>query len=150
MRSTVRTYMNYPEIIDPAHILSMADLELAISLASTLVTFDDNRSPIAGLAKSWHIEGQKIKFILRDGLKWSNGEKITAEHYRLSLLRAKKLYSGDLKAFFDSVEKIEAPNEGTVVIRLLSHCLLIFQIIDSTNQVKSESESLSSISISGV
>lgn len=115
--STVRTYMNYSENIDPARILTMADLELATSLSSTLVMFDENRELVSGIAKFWRpAEGNKIEFTLRDNSKWSDGVKITADQYKQSLLRAKKMYPNDLRPLFDSIEKIEAPDDLTLVI----------------------------------
>ena len=115
--SAVRTYMNYSESIDPAHILTMADLELSISLSSTLVMFDENRELVSGIAKVWKpVEGNKIEFSFRDNLKWSSGDKITADQYKQSLMRAKKMYPNDLRPLFDSIEKIESPNDLTLVI----------------------------------
>lgn len=52
---SVRTYMNFPKEIDPAHILSMADLELSVALGSPLVTFDQERQITSALAEKWEI-----------------------------------------------------------------------------------------------
>jgi MarR-like DNA-binding transcriptional regulator SgrR of sgrS sRNA len=117
MTSTVRTYMAYPDKADPAHILTMADLELSMALASTLVAFDEERELISGLATKWAIvSSNKVQFILRDGLKWSDGSSVTAEQYKLALLRAKRVYADDLKPLFDAVTDIEAPDSRTLVI----------------------------------
>ncbi len=113
---TVRTYMNVPKALDPAHILSMSDLELSIALASTLVVFNDERELSAGLAEKWAITGQKeITFSLRKNILWSDGSLVKAGEYRDALLRAQKLYGGDLKALFDVIERIDSKDDRTLV-----------------------------------
>ncbi len=115
--TTVRTYLAYANKIDPAHILTMADLEISLALSSTLVTFDHERQLVSGLAKSWSIiEPNKVAFTLRDNLKWSDGTPVTAEEYKDALLRAKRVYPDDLKALFSEVSTIDAPNRTTLVI----------------------------------
>ena len=116
--NVIRTYMDLSEKIDPASIVSMADLEISLSLASTLVTFNGERELVSGLAEKWTITSpQEITFSLRKGLKWSDGSEITAAQYRKALLRAKQLYPNDLKALFDSIESIEAPDASNLVIK---------------------------------
>lgn len=110
--NTVRTYMNFSKDIDPARILTMSDLELSIALATPLVTFNEERQVVAALAEKWTlVPPNKIQFQLRKNLKWSNGEVVTAEQYKKSLERSKKLYADDLKALFDSVTNIEAETD---------------------------------------
>ena len=45
---------------------------------------------MAGLAKSWDksADGLKWTFHLRDGIKWSNGDPITAQDFKNGWLRA--------------------------------------------------------------
>lgn len=113
---TVRTYMNFSEI-DPAHILTMADLEMSFALGSTLVAFNDERKLVAGLAEKWElIAPTKIRFIFRKDLKWSDGSHVTAYQYKDSLERAKRMYTDDLKALFDAVASIEATDASILVI----------------------------------
>ena len=113
---TVRTYMNFSEV-DPAHILTMADLEISFALASTLVAFDDQRKLVAGLADKWEIlPPTKIRFTLRKALKWSDGSPVKASQYKDALERAKHAYLDDLKALFDSIANIEAPDSSTLII----------------------------------
>lgn len=108
--------MNFANEVDPARILSMADLELATALASPLVVFNDERQIVSGLAERWEfLPPFRIKFTLRKELAWSDGTPIEASQYKLALERAKNLYSDDLKSLFDAVENIEIPDERTVV-----------------------------------
>lgn len=115
--NSVRTYMTIPKEIDPAHILSMADLELSVALASTLVTFDQERQITSALAEKWEITAPKeIQFKLRKNLLWSDGTPVLAEHFKLSLERAKRAYPNDLKALFDGIDSISATDSATLKI----------------------------------
>jgi len=112
---TVRTYMNLPTDIDPAHILSMADLELSIALASPLVGFDQERQITAALAEKWEILPPKtIQFKFRKNLLWSDGTPITADQFKASLERARKAHPDDLKALFESIESMTAVDSQTL------------------------------------
>ncbi len=111
---SVRTYISLPEKIDPAHILTMADLQLSMTLASTLVVFNESREIVSALAEKWTVDKNKIKFILRSGLKWSNGDSVKASEFKDSLMRAKKIYESDLKSLFDAVESIESSDDRTI------------------------------------
>jgi MarR-like DNA-binding transcriptional regulator SgrR of sgrS sRNA len=111
----LQTYKAIPDKIDPSHILTIAELELSTALSTPLVAFDDDRGLVARLAERWKIDGKELQFTLKEQLKWSDGSRVTADQYRRSLLRAKRLYSSDLKALFDVIEKIEVTDERTLV-----------------------------------
>lgn len=36
----IRTYIFIPKVVDPAHILTMAELDISVSIASTLIEWD--------------------------------------------------------------------------------------------------------------
>lgn len=59
-------------------------------IGETLVKFDDKMNPQPWLAESWTISPDKKTwtFKLRDGLKFSNGEPVTAEIVKKSIERA--------------------------------------------------------------
>lgn len=112
----VRTYMNFAKEVDPAHILTMADLELSIALSTPLVVFNNERQVVSGLAETWAIlPPNRVSFTLRKNLRWSDGSLVTAAEYKSALERAKRLYGNDLKALFEAVTKIEAPDDRTLV-----------------------------------
>lgn len=107
--------MMYPDQIDPAHVLTMPELELSNALSSTLVIFNESREIVSALAERWESSGTQLKFTFRPGLKWSTGEAIRAEEFKSSLDRARSLYGDELQALFNEVEKIEAPDDRTIV-----------------------------------
>ncbi|MDZ4661244.1 MAG: ABC transporter substrate-binding protein [Pseudomonadota bacterium] len=114
--NTIRTYMNFSKAIDPAQIITMADLELSVALASPLVTFDKERQITSALANKWqNINKNKIKFTLRPNLKWSDGSPISALHFKEALDRAKKDHASDLRALFDSVASIDVDGNDSLV-----------------------------------
>lgn len=113
---SVRTYMNFASEIDPAHILTIADLELSIALSTPLVVFNKERQIVSGLAEKWQIlPPDRISFTLRKNLLWSDGSSVTAKEYKSALERAKRVYANDLKALFDSILRIEAIDDHTLV-----------------------------------
>lgn len=113
---SVRTYMNFANEIDPAHILTMADLELSVALSTPLVVFNNERQVVSGLAETWAVlPPDRVSFTLRKDLRWSDGSVVTAADYKTALERAKRLYANDLKALFDSIRRIEATDDRTLV-----------------------------------
>ncbi len=112
---SVRTYLGFSQNVDPASIVTMADLEISMALASPLVAFDNERQVVAALAQTWTIlPPNKIIFTLRANLKWSDGSPITAGEYKRSLERARIKYGPDLKALFDTIETIQAKDDRTL------------------------------------
>lgn len=111
----VKTYMSLPKVVDPAHILTMADLDLSYALASTLVEWDESRQPVGALSDKWEFpKPNVIRFHLREGIQWSNGDKILSKEVCASFERAKKKYFDELRSLFDVVSKISCPNDTTV------------------------------------
>jgi len=75
-------------------------------------------NPMApALAESWSAspDGLVFEFVLRKGVKFHNGEPVTAEDVKFSLERYRGTAS---KVFKDRVAAIEAPEPGRVRVRL--------------------------------
>ncbi len=62
---------------------------IIVHTTETLVKHDSNGNLVAAAAKSWDIVDENRKFIfhLRDDLKWSDGEDITAQHFKDGFIR---------------------------------------------------------------
>lgn len=111
----IRQYIFVPKKIDPAHILTMAELDISMAISSTLVEWDDSRQPVAGLSEKWEVPSSNIiRFKLRHGLKWSNGDKITANEVCRSFERAKTKYLDELSSLFDVIKEFRCPDDRTV------------------------------------
>lgn len=59
----------------------------------TLVTYFSDERPVPYLAKSWHKDGLRWVFEIREGLRCENGEEITAQGFVKSLSKSIRLYS---------------------------------------------------------
>ena len=72
-----------PETIDPRMSTSLSASAVEAQLFEGLTTLDANNRPVAAAAERWDVspDGRKITFILRAGIKWSNGEPVTAQDF---------------------------------------------------------------------
>lgn len=72
-----------PESIDPRMSTSLSASAVQAQLYEGLTTVDVNNRPVAAAAERWEIspDGKKITFFLRAGIKWSNGEPVTAQDF---------------------------------------------------------------------
>ncbi len=87
--------------LDPHFATSIADVLLIEQVYDHLVYIDENNRPVADLATSWDSQdGRTWTFNLREGVKFSNGEDLTAE---------------DVVFTFD---RLRDPDVGTPVVAL--------------------------------
>ncbi len=116
-----------------------------------LITFDGTGQVIPGAAESWDIsdDGLTYTFHLRDGLKWSNGDPLTAQDFIDGMLRTMNPDTASDKGYyFSSVIQIKgaaglvdgsvkdtatfgatAPDGRTVKIELLTPAPNMLQIM---------------------
>lgn len=69
-----------PETIDPRMSTSLPASTVEAQLFEGLMTLDENNRPVVAAAERWEVspDGKKYVFYLRAGLKWSNGDPVTA------------------------------------------------------------------------
>lgn len=88
----------------------------------TLVTVDvESGEIVPALAESWEVSEDRrtYTFTLADGVTFSDGSEFTAEDAKFSLERVSSdAWTISLKAQLDVVEKVEAPDEHTLVVTL--------------------------------
>ena len=79
-----------PESLDPARSALPAEIAILNDLFVGLTSYDPNGKVAAGLAESWQVseDGLTWRFKLRPGLRWSDGEPLTAEDFVYSFRRA--------------------------------------------------------------
>ncbi len=79
-----------PESIDPALIVGQPEFRIVDCLFEGLLRMSAAGEAEAGLAERWDISEDKLvyTFHLRPGIKWSNGEPITARDFTASWERA--------------------------------------------------------------
>ncbi|MGG4773282.1 ABC transporter substrate-binding protein [Alcaligenaceae bacterium 429] len=85
-----------------------------------LLTYDFELNPQPGLAKSWEIspDGLTYTFHLQEGVTWHDGQPFTSEDVRFSLQDMLADTHSRARANLSRVERIELPDEHTVVITL--------------------------------
>jgi len=78
-----------PPSLDPTQATDSASIAVLRSLTLPLAYFDKDLNVVPGLASSWDIspDGTKITFHLKDGIKYSNGDAITADDFVYSWRR---------------------------------------------------------------
>ena len=69
-----------PETLDPRKSTGIPEATVEAQLFEGLTTLDAKNNPIPAMAEKWEItpDGLKYKFFLRPGIKWSNGDPVTA------------------------------------------------------------------------
>ena len=75
--------------LDPHFTASAAARNMMLGMYETLVTIDENASPIPLLAAKWEVldNGLTYRFELRRGVKFHNGKEMTSADVKASLER---------------------------------------------------------------
>jgi len=74
-----------PGSLDPARVTGVPEGRVLRALFEGLTTADpDTLAPLPGAATEWTVspDGRRIRFALRPGNRWSNGEPLTSEDFR--------------------------------------------------------------------
>lgn len=111
---------------DPGHlnpaISSAGPLHaIADSMFNGLVTLDRDGTPRPDLARSWatSADGLTVTFRLAEGVRWHDGMPFTSADVKFSFEEALFRHHARTRAgLAPAVKSIEAPDAGTVVIRL--------------------------------
>jgi oligopeptide transport system substrate-binding protein len=87
-KSAGNTHIRYalsaePESIDPRMSTSLSAATVQAQLFEGLMTLNEQNRPVAAAAEKWEVspDGRKYVFTLRKGLKWSNGDAVTAHDF---------------------------------------------------------------------
>ncbi|NDA10054.1 MAG: peptide ABC transporter substrate-binding protein [Verrucomicrobia bacterium] len=125
-----------PQTLDPALVSGQLEGRICAALYEGLTRRDARGKSIPAAAESWSVspDGKTYTFTLRPGLKWSNGDPVTAADFRYSWLRALDPVSAspyaeilffirgaeDFQAGRASAESVEiaAPDDRTLRVRL--------------------------------
>ena len=108
-------------LVDPTQTSNATDLmTVAWNFEGLVFPANDGTAIEGALAESWDVseDGLTYTFHLRDGLKFYNGDAVTAEDILYSLNRAidpeKSIFAG----FLTAIAGIECPDDTTVVVTL--------------------------------
>jgi oligopeptide transport system substrate-binding protein len=86
-----------PPSLDPGLATDVTSATIILNLMDPLVKLGDDLEPVPSAAQSWEVsqDGKTVTFNLRDDLKWTNGDKVTAKDFAYSW---KRTISPDLAA----------------------------------------------------
>jgi oligopeptide transport system substrate-binding protein len=86
-----------PPSLDPGLATDVTSATIILNLMDPLVKLGDDLEPVPSAAQSWEVsqDGKTVTFNLRDDLKWTNGDKVTAKDFEYSW---KRTISPDLAA----------------------------------------------------
>ena len=75
-----------PETLDPRKSTGIPESTVQAQLFEGLTTLDASNKPLPAMAEKWEIspDGLRYKFFLRPGVKWSNGDPVTAYDFEYS------------------------------------------------------------------
>ncbi len=115
----VRLYQNFSEVIDPAHIFTLSDMDFSYALASTLVEWDSSKQIAGGVAESWQKLGtDRIQFKIRKDLKWSDESPLQAGQIKECFDRILKNYPDELRSLQNQITAITVTDSANVVFTL--------------------------------
>ncbi|NLA10910.1 MAG: peptide ABC transporter substrate-binding protein [Firmicutes bacterium] len=104
-----------PETLDPALMTGIPEFHMTLQLYEGLTRLDEDNHPQPACAESWDISDDMTEytFYLRDDLKWSNGDPLTAADFEFAWKRAVDPEMGaDYCYMFDLIEGATACYEG--------------------------------------
>ena len=78
-----------PPSLDPGLATDVTSSNILLNIMDPLVTLDKDLKPVANAAKSFETskDGLTVTFVLRDDLKWTNGDPVTAQDFEYSWKR---------------------------------------------------------------
>lgn len=109
-----------PDVLDPHRSRTYVGRIVFTSLCEKLIDIDPKLNFVPQLAESWswNDDNTVLTFKLRSGVVFHDGTPFNAEAARANLERARTLPDSLVKADLASVEKLEAPDDQTLVITL--------------------------------
>ncbi len=110
-----------PDTLDPHAAEDNAALAMAAELYEGLTAESADGAITPGAAESWRVsaDGRTYVFALRPGLRWSNGDELTAEHFAVALRAVTRpATTAPYGALLADLERIEATDARTLTLLL--------------------------------
>ncbi len=110
-----------PDTLDPHTTSGTLTFQVVRSFYDTLVEPNAEGRIVPALAESWNVSDNNLTwtFNLREGVTFHNGDTLTSADVKATIERLMSPELSSPKASeFDSIERIETPDDETVVLRL--------------------------------
>ncbi len=117
----VAAWNQEPVGFDPHIVSAVSSHQVLTNVIDNLVTLDEEQNIVPELAETWSVsdDGTVLTFTLREGVMFSNGEPLTAAHFKTVFERILDPETGSGNAWrLAGVESVEAPDERTLVLGL--------------------------------
>lgn len=134
----VINYLDEIPALEPHTSPATASVRFFQLIYTTLLRFDKDLNPVSDLAETWDVseDGLTYTFMLRAGLKFSNGEPLTSEDVKFSFDR---ILDPDVPAigasFYSEVDSVEAVDPTTVVFHMKNPAAAIPVYLAGTESV---------------
>lgn len=117
---TVGIAQDIDDSIDPHKMVSAATREILFNVYEGLVKPDTSGNMVAAIASEYSINdaGDEFTFILREGVKFHNGEPVTVDDVLYSINRAAGDGSGEPLISGFNIESVTATDDKTVVVKI--------------------------------
>jgi peptide/nickel transport system substrate-binding protein len=121
-----------PASLDPYMAGSLVELEIIHEIFETLVAMDENYNARPMLASRVDVsnEAKTFTFMLRKGVKFSNGQEMTAADVQASFERFAKVSTN--APLLADVEKYETPDPYTFIVHLKSSNAVFVDLLKSS------------------
>lgn len=108
-----------PNSFDPVQLLEGQQMYIWSAIYDTLLYSDNDAVLRPNAAESWQYsdDARKLTLKLRSGMKFSSGAPVTAAAVKTTIDRTKTT-PGPLQSNLGSLQSVEAPDDGTVVLNL--------------------------------
>ncbi len=110
-----------PESLDIHKARSLQAQDVLREIGEGLVTYNATGDLVPGVAERWEVsdDGLNYTFFLRETASWSNGDRVTADHFVKSVERLRDPATGSFYGgFIEDITAIEASDERTLKITL--------------------------------
>ena len=111
---------NEPPHLNIAITTDLNAQQSATNIFSQLIRVEKDGTLTGDLAESWDAapDGMSYTFRIRRNIRWHDGKPLKAEDIRWALTEINMKYNPIASTGFAAVDKIEAPDEHTLVVRM--------------------------------
>jgi len=113
------TAVSKPDAVVPGHVYSTEGLKITEQLFKGLLMIDDELNVLPSMADNLRVssDGLTYLFRLREGVRWSDGETLTADDFAFTWMRMRELETRT-SFLMEDVETAEALDDRTLEITL--------------------------------